>query len=117
MKLEEVELPYDYTENSRGGSVTYIAASVVLSLILFGVHYFFYDLPLWVITAPIALLFGRAVMFLIIRNAVHEALRDAHSDAKLDEHVVAAVKQRSRETLNYDSFTARVREATIREDD
>ncbi len=110
MTLEDIDLPYEYSENTRAGTLLYVGLSVAASAVLLLVHFFLYARPLWLIAAPVALVISRAVMFLVIRNAVHEAIRDAELDRRLDEHVADEVDRMSKHTLTPEMFAARMAE-------
>ena len=108
--MNEIELPYEYSDNTRGGTLLYVAASVILTGVLVAVHFFLYALPWLVITAPIIVVAIRAILFLSVRNGVHEALRDAQMDKNLDDYMEEEYKRRQKRTLTPSIFTATLKE-------
>lgn len=110
MTLEDIDLPYEYSDNTRAGTFLFVGLFVAASIALLLVHLFLYALPLWVIIAPAGIVVLRAVMFTAIRNGTHEALRDAALDGRLDEHVAGEVERLSKSTLTPETFAARFEE-------
>ncbi len=114
MLIEDFDLPYEYNDNSRAGSIWLAAALAIASVVMFalnGLGYF--AIPWYIAVAPIALVAHRAYTFSVLRNAFHEAIRDADMDRKLDtivEEKVARIN-RSGSVLNAESFTKRLLES------
>jgi hypothetical protein len=109
MTLEDLDLPYDYADNTRAGTLTFVAICVVLSLGMIAVHLIgWYALPWAVMLAPAGLVAVRALLFTTIRNGVHEALRDNAMDTRLDNYVDAVREHQAKRTLTAASFRERL---------
>lgn len=114
MLIEDFDLPYEYNENSRAGSVWIAAGLVIASIVMFALNFFgYFVIPWYVIAAPVAFVAHRAYTFSIYRNAFHEAIRDADMDRKLDAIVEEKVARANRtgSVLNSESFTKRLLES------
>lgn len=79
-------MPHFY--NTRAGGYTFVAISVLLSLVL-GLLQFFTALPipLWFTLLPVVQLAARVWLYTLMMNAGHEALRLAEADAMLDDQM------------------------------
>lgn len=107
--IEDIELPYEYADNTRAGTITFVVICVALSIAMIGIHFGgLFVLPWFVMLAPAALVFVRALLFTCIRNGVHEALRDAATDARLDDHIIKAAGEIEKRTLTSTAFAARL---------
>ena len=80
-------LPY-YVHNPRGGSIRFAILLTLLSVVMASITFFgYFAIPYWVCAIPFGVVVHRAYFFSLYRNAVHDALRDAAMDARLDDVV------------------------------
>jgi hypothetical protein len=84
MEKQNIPLPYPYAENSRAGSVRFYALAGCVTALLLFIKLLGAALPWAVVLTPGAIVCFRVLMFEIVRNATHEALRHAAADNRLD---------------------------------
>lgn len=122
MLIEDLDLPYDYIDNPRAGSVTGVVIALVASIGLGLMAYFdpieLFTIPWWVAIIPIGLVAIRGFLFSIILNATHEALRGAEQDKRLDKIIYdrAIAEQNAQPLLNAQTFAKRLIEDRAEQD-
>lgn len=91
MLIEDLDLPYEYADNTRAGTMTTVALAILASIALGVMAYFSpilsVTIPWWVALIPGGILLHRSYFYSLYLNATHEALRNAEADARLDKYV------------------------------
>lgn len=93
--MPDLDLPYDYNENTRSGGLVFRVALVVATIAL-AVLFYFSIVPMWAIFAPFTIFAIRVFLYTLIRNAVHEATRMADVDSHLDGIVMDQIAEQKR---------------------
>lgn len=93
----DIELPYEYADNPRAGTITIVALYIVASLVMLTLKLTLLPWISWLTVAlPVILLAARTWLYSLIRNATHEALRAADADANLDSIVESQMAEKRR---------------------
>lgn len=114
MLIEDLDLPYEYIDNPRAGSVTFAVIAVIASIGLGLLSYFdpidLFTIPLWVAALPAGFVFLRGFLFSVILNATHEAMRGAEQDKRLDKFIYdrEIKEQQNRTILNSQVFAQKI---------
>lgn len=117
MKDTDLELPYPYTENHRGGSTKFLVVSWALTITLLLLVFLGAPIPLAVAMAPASLMILRAALFDVIRNATHEAIRSAQADARLDQYIADGAFYARTHDMSKDELKKRFHDACEEADD
>lgn len=117
MKETNLELPYPYVPNHRAGSTEFLAVCWALSVSMLILVAVGAPIPLWAALAPIGLTLFRALMFDVVRNATHEAIRSAQADARLDEYLSDGITYARENNISKAGLKDRFHEAAREADD
>jgi hypothetical protein len=111
MTIDDLDLPYGYSENTQGGTLTTVAVCVAASAVMLALNFFnITNLSGYLVAAPIAMIVFRGWVYSLIRNGVHAAVRQAESDSKLDAIVQEAIDAKKRVGLTPGFLDARLLE-------
>ena len=110
MEENDLELPYPYTENHRAGSTKYIVTCWAVTAALAAAAFLGAPVPFIAILAPVFLMAMRAMLFDVIRNATHEAIRGAQADARLDNFIADGAFYARTHDLSKDDLKQRFHE-------
>lgn len=87
MKDTDLPLPYRYAVNHRAGSTRFLVLCMGATGLLLLAKLLGSDIDWALVGLPAFVAGFRAMMFDVIRNATHEALRDAAADERLDNYL------------------------------
>ena len=112
---EGFALPYEYTANTRAGSLPITLCIAALTPVMALANYFgLTDIALYVVIFPVLLIILRQSAYQLLVNAIHEAIRCGHADALLDQEIAAQSLEGTAEadeaTLDAERFQQRVAE-------